>query len=104
MRGLEGEWESSVTSGKASLDEVLFWKETEKRVFQIHYRESMRRCFVLKQHGKIEEEEACESGLEIEFYYKNTSILVCTFLRSVEKKKEEVTSSGFVAFKCDMGY
>lgn len=30
-RGLEGEPESSVTSGKASLDEVFFWKETEKR-------------------------------------------------------------------------
>lgn len=68
MRGLEGEWESSVTSEKASLAEVLFWKEIEKRgVFQIHNRESMRRCFALKQHGKIEEERKegmCESSLK----------------------------------------
>lgn len=53
---------------RKSSDEVLFLEgNREEGVFQIHYRESMRRCFVLKQHGKIEEERRegiCESGLK----------------------------------------
>lgn len=35
--------------------------------------------------------------LEMSFT-KNTSILVCTFLKRVKRKMEEVTFSGFVAF------
>lgn len=38
-----------------------------------------------------------QGWLEMSFT-KNTSILDCTFLRSVKKKIEEVTSSGFVGF------
>ena len=67
MRGQEGEREDSVTSGKASLDEALFRKGIEARGCFRHTKESVRRFFVLKQHGKTEEERRegmCKAGLK----------------------------------------
>lgn len=56
---------------------------------------------MLPQHCKIEEAERRKyvQGWPEMSFAKNTSILDCTFLRSVKIKKiEEVTSSGFVGF------
>ena len=70
-----------------------------KGVFQTHKRvsEEILRVEAAWQNWGRKEGRYVQGWLEMSFT-KNTSILVCTFLRRVKRKMEEVTFSGFVAF------
>lgn len=70
-----------------------------KGVFQTHKRvsEEILRVEAAWQNWGRKEGRYVQVWLEMSFT-KNTSILVCTFLRRVKRKMEEVTFSGFVAF------
>ena len=99
-RGLEGERESSVTSGKASLDEVLFWKEIEKRgCFRHTIKSQWGDALCWSSLAKLRKKggKACVSLAWNEFYWKHLDSGL-HISEECEKKMEEVTSSGFVAF------
>lgn len=75
---------------------MLFRKEIEAKGCFRHTQESARQFFALKQQGKTEQERRyVQVWLEMSFT-TDISTLVCVFERSVKKKMEEVTSSGFV--------
>lgn len=104
MRGLEGEWESSVTSEKASLDEVLFWKEIEKRGCCRYTTESQWEdalCWSSMAKLRKKGGKACVSLAWNEFYWKHLNSGLHIF-EECEKKRRKSPPVVLWLFKCDI--